>query len=145
MSEVNKKNPTGVRLSPWLWSEKPYMIAGPFMGQMILVVVDTSSKWTEAINTSGATISKVYGIFFTHGLPELLFIDSGIHKNYVKHSSIFSSIKWSDRERFEGREERRQENKKIGYLMTKCLWFLFYCRKRPHSSTGQKPSELMFY
>lgn len=82
------------------------------MNQMILVVVDASSKWTEAINTSGATISKVYGIFFTHGLPELLFMDSGIHKNYVKHSSIFSSIKWSDRERFEGREERHQENKK---------------------------------
>ena len=55
--------------------------AGPFLGQMFLIVVDAYSKWLEVVPMSSATtnttIERLRNIFATHGLPRVLVTDNG--------------------------------------------------------------------
>ncbi len=55
--------------------------AGPFQGKMILIVIDSHSKWIEAYPTNSATSSTVIHIaktlFSQFGLPETLVTDNG--------------------------------------------------------------------
>ena len=66
-------------LHPWEWPEQPWSrlhldYAGPFLGRMLLVLVDAHSKWLHVIPvhmaTSAVTIEKLRAVFTTHGLPE---------------------------------------------------------------------------
>ena len=71
--------------------------AGPFQGKMILIVVDSHSKWIEAYPTDSATSSKVIELSRTlFGIPEVVVTDNGscfvseefetyLSKNGVKH------------------------------------------------------------
>ena len=58
-----------------------WLYAGPFLGKMILIVVNAHSKWMEVeivpAPTSAHTVEKVRAMFTTHGLPELLVSDNG--------------------------------------------------------------------
>ena len=55
--------------------------AGPFEGEMFLVVMDAYSKWLEVHRmksiTSTATIEKLREMFATRGLPATLVSDNG--------------------------------------------------------------------
>lgn len=55
--------------------------AGPFQGKMILVVIDSHSKWIEAYPTDSTTSAKVIELsrmlFAQFGLPEVLVTDNG--------------------------------------------------------------------
>ena len=55
--------------------------AGPFEGKMILVVIDSHSKWTEAYPTDSSTSTKVielsHMLFSQFGIPEVLVTDNG--------------------------------------------------------------------
>ena len=55
--------------------------AGPFMGHMFLVVVDSHSKWLDVqimqSITAEKTIEKLQSIFSTHGLPKQIVTDNG--------------------------------------------------------------------
>ena len=55
--------------------------AGPFKGEMILVVVDAFFRWFEVAivtqTTSTTTIGKLREIFAQHGLPDMLLCDNG--------------------------------------------------------------------
>ncbi|KAL5491764.1 hypothetical protein EMCRGX_G017118 [Ephydatia muelleri] len=55
--------------------------AGPFMGKMFLLIMDTRGKWLEAqiveSATSAATIQKMKASFASHGLPVTLVSDDG--------------------------------------------------------------------
>ena len=55
--------------------------AGPFMGQMFLIMVDAQSKWIEAHImsniTAPTTIDKLRAVFAVHGLPDTLVTDNG--------------------------------------------------------------------
>ncbi|CAB3981662.1 PREDICTED: uncharacterized protein K02A2.6-like [Paramuricea clavata] len=73
-------------LHPWEWPGHPWTrlhidYAGPFKGEMFLVVVDAYSKWLEVhqmtSNTSTATIEKLREIFATHGLPTTVVSENG--------------------------------------------------------------------
>ena len=51
-------------LQPWKWPSRPWIrlhmdFAGPFQGKMILIVIDSHSKWIEAFPTNSATSSTV--------------------------------------------------------------------------------------
>ena len=92
-------------LHAWEWPACPWQciyvdFAGPFLGTMFLVVVDSHSKWPEVIpmtTTSAArTIEELRKLFATHGLPEQLVCDNGsqftsdefrtfMRKNGIKH------------------------------------------------------------
>ena len=55
--------------------------AGPFEGKMILVIIDSHSKWIEAYPTSGATSTVVVELSRTllaqFGVPEVIVTDNG--------------------------------------------------------------------
>lgn len=72
-------------MHPWEWPDHPWArihidYAGPVKGKMILVIVDSHSKWIEAhvVNsaTSQATIEKLRLVFSTYGLPEVIVSDN---------------------------------------------------------------------
>ena len=78
--------PAAAPLHPWGWPEKPWSCihidhAGPFMGQLFLIVIDANSKWMEVNPTSStsatATIQLPRRAFATHGLPDMLVSDNG--------------------------------------------------------------------
>ena len=79
--QENRKSPPEAPLHPWDWPTKPWVrlhldYAGPFLGKMFLIVIDSHSKWMEAFpmntSTSSATIEKLRMAFATHGLPEIV-------------------------------------------------------------------------
>ena len=91
------KTPPCSPLHPWEWPGRPWSrvhvdYAGPFMGKMFLLIIDTHSKWMDIhrVNsaTSTVTIDKMRSTFASHGLPEILVSDNG--SNFV--SSEFKSF-----------------------------------------------------
>ncbi|KAL5474437.1 hypothetical protein EMCRGX_G026383 [Ephydatia muelleri] len=85
--EVCQKVPAAAPFHPWEWPKLPWCrlhadYAGPFMGKMILLIMDAHSKWLEAhivesSATSAATIQKMKASFASHGLPVTLVTDNG--------------------------------------------------------------------
>ncbi|XP_029142078.1 uncharacterized protein K02A2.6-like [Protobothrops mucrosquamatus] len=63
------------------WSRIHIDFAGPFQGQLFLIVVDSHSKWLEVAPvptmTTARTIQELRRIFATHGLPDMLVSDNG--------------------------------------------------------------------
>ena len=63
------------------WQRVHIDFAGPFMGHMWLIAVDSYSKWLEVIQmkttVSSATVSALLTIFSRFGFPETLVSDIG--------------------------------------------------------------------
>lgn len=73
-------------LHPWEWPESPWSrihvdYAGPFLGEMFLLIVDAHSKWMNIYPvksaTSQVTIEKLRQSFSVFGLPKMLVSDNG--------------------------------------------------------------------
>ena len=84
--QKSRNKPQPAPLHPWdwlkmLWQSVHIDFAGPFMGKMFLIVVDSHSKWFEVeimpSITSEATIAKLRDIFARYGIPQQLVIDNG--------------------------------------------------------------------
>ncbi len=85
-----RHSPAQAPINPWefptpAWEQlHDAEFAGPFLGQMFLVMIDAYSKWLEVVPmsiyntaTSFMTIEKLRAIFATHGLPRMFVIDNG--------------------------------------------------------------------
>ena len=77
LCQLKRHSPAQAPLHPWEFPAAPWErlhadFAGPFLGQMFLVVVDAFSKWMEVVQlptaTSAITIERLRSIFATHGL-----------------------------------------------------------------------------
>lgn len=82
--QENQKSPPSVPMLPWEWPSKPWTRlhinnAGPFMGKMFLVIVDSNFKWLEVrmVHSATSTIQELRSVFATHGLPEIIVSDNG--------------------------------------------------------------------
>nr|XP_006817281.1 PREDICTED: uncharacterized protein K02A2.6-like [Saccoglossus kowalevskii] len=84
--QQNQPMPKVAPLHPWEWPTSPWQrihvdYAGPFQGQMFLVVIDAHSKWSEVVPTSTTTATKTIEIlrtiFARFGIPETLVSDNG--------------------------------------------------------------------
>lgn len=82
----NSREPDRAPVHPWIrpitpWSRIHVDFAGPFLGSMYLLVIDSYSKWIEVnpmvSTTTNDTIRVLRSIFATHGLPEIIVSDNG--------------------------------------------------------------------
>ena len=60
-----KNAPAVAPLHPWTWPARPWQrlhadFAGPFQGQMFLIVVDSHSKWPEVVPTYVENYGRCY-------------------------------------------------------------------------------------
>ena len=163
--QSNQSAPAEAPLHPWEWPGLPWSrihidFAGPYKGEMFLVVVDAYSKWLEVrrmrSTTSAATIEKLREMFATHGLPATVVSDNGsnftssefqefMKKNGIKHIAVSPYHPASN-----GLAERAVRIFKEGYekmeegsVQTKLSRFLLSYRTTPHSTTGVPPAELL--
>ena len=88
LCQVNQMSPPVVPLHPWSYPSKPRSRihidhAGPFMGKMILLIIDAYSKWLDVHITSttstSSTVECLRKSFSTYGLPEVLVTDNWGH------------------------------------------------------------------
>ncbi|XP_039197757.1 uncharacterized protein K02A2.6-like, partial [Crotalus tigris] len=142
-----------------LWSRVHIDYAGPFQGQFFLVLVDSHSKWLEAVPVSSTTTAKTIqvlrGIFAAHGLPDVLVSDNGpqftssefqafLQANMIRHATSAPFHPSTN-----GMAERmvcitKDALKKITYgdWHHRLADFLLSYRTTPSTSTGRSPAEL---
>ena len=150
----NRKSPLEAPLQPWQWPHKPWVLlhldyAGPFLGQMFLIVIDAHSKWIEAFpmntSTSSATIEKLRITFATHGLPGVVVTDNG--SNFVSREfEDFIKQNPASNERAERAVQTFKEGMRKmngGSVETRVSQFLARYRIIPQTSTGVSPAELL--
>ena len=126
-------SPPKAPLHSWKWPSQPWSrlhldFAGPFMGHMFLVMVDSHSKWLDVqimqSITAEKTIEKLQSIFSTHGLPKQIVTDNGTLFTSEKFKQFFhqewhqihilcsipSLHKWTGREGSPNIHTRAQRN-----------------------------------
>ncbi|XP_021364454.1 uncharacterized protein K02A2.6-like [Mizuhopecten yessoensis] len=165
LCQLNRKPPPEAPLHPWDWPNRPWGrihidYAGPFMGKMFLVVIDSHSKWMEAFpmktSTSTATIEKLRVAFATHGLPEMIVSDNGScftsqeFDNFMKENGIRHVRSAPYHPASNGLAERAVQILKDGLkkqtdgtVEQKTSRFLLTYRITPQTTTGIAPCELL--
>ena len=104
----NQPSPPSAPLHPREGPEQPWSqlhidFAGPYMGHMFLILLDSHLKWLDAHImhniTSFRTIEKLRQIFSIHGLPRKIVTDNGssftsddfkrfLEANGIKHVTL---------------------------------------------------------
>ena len=161
-----KESPPAAPLHPWVWPSRPWEgihvdFAGPFLGKMYLVVVDSHSKWPEVFEMSSTsseqTVSTLRKLFASYGLPLQLVSDNGpqftsscfeqfMKGNGVKHIRCAPYHPSSNRlaERFvRSFKEALKTGSSSGVSTIQRLanFLLSYCATL-HATTGCSPSSL---
>ncbi len=133
--------------------------AGPFMGHLFLILVDSHSKWIEAhiVNSTSteATVNKLREIFAIHGFPEQLVSDNGTgfasaeFQGYIKAHGILHTFTAPYHPSSNGMAERsvqtlKQGLKKLqGPISQRLSQFFFHYRTTPQTTTGLSPAEML--
>ena len=152
-------------LYPWQWPTQPWRrihidFAGPVEGQMLLVIIDTHSKWIEVFSmknvTSSGTIRYLRQLFTQFGIPETIVSDNSTQftstdfkefcrLNGIQHVQIAPYHPSSN-----GLTERAVQvikqgisKQSTGTLNDQISRVLFQYRITPHSTTGVSPAELV--
>ncbi len=163
--QESQKLPAQAPLYPWELPHRPWArlhadYAGPFMGKVFLILVDSHSKWMEVYvvgtATSQSTIEKMPVAFATHGIPEMLVTDNGsvftstefatfVEKNGIKHvmSAPYHPATNGLAERAVQTFKAAMKKSVAGSIETKVARFLLQYRLMPHTTTGIPPAELL--
>ena len=163
--QSNQPTPPVAPLHPWNWSSRPWArahldFAGPFMGHMYLIMVDSHSKWIEVVVMSSITASDTIlclrSIFARFGLHEHIVTDNGptfistklkefLRKNSIKdttpapyHASTNELVERTV-QTVKGGLKRMKE----GSIQTILARFLFSYRITPQSTTGFSLAKMM--
>ena len=135
--------------------------AGPFEGKMILVEIDSHSKWIEAFPTNGATSQVVIELsrtlFAQFGIPEVVVTDNDpcfvskefetfMVTNGVKHitSAPYYPSTNGLAERAVQTVKKGLKRNKNGSLSSRLAKLLISYRAAPQSTTGESPYQLLF-
>ena len=150
----------------WNWPTGPWKrlhidYAGPFMGKMFLVIVDSYSKWLDVFplqgSTSEITVSCLRKLFSEHGLPEQVVSDNGpqftssefqtfMHQNGIQHTTTAPGHPATNglAERYVGflkaQLKKNTENIPLGDKLSRIL---FAYRTTPQPATGEAPCQLL--
>lgn len=160
------KLPPSSKPSSWSWPAGPWHrlhldFAGPFLGQMFLVIVDAFSKYLDVIpmKTANAenTICAVRKLFSVFGLPEHIVTDNGSQftsiefKDFLRRNDVIHTLTAPGHPATNGLAERfvghfKTSLKKIGLtgesLQAKLDRFLLTYRATPNNF-GKSPNELL--
>ena len=82
--QLHQNSPSKAPLHPWEWTTAPWQRIhidfAEYAGKPYLIVIDSHSKWLEAIPTTGTksshTIDALRRMFATHGLPDICVSDN---------------------------------------------------------------------
>ena len=163
--EVHKNSPPKAPLNPWVWPVRPWQrvhmdFAGPFLGKMFLIIVDSHSKWIDVkiMNkiTTADTILELRDVFSTMGLPDTIVTDNGptwtseYFRNFLVCNGVEHILSAPYHPASNGLAERAVQvfkhamrtNTK-GSIRERVYKFLTKYRSTPHSTTGLTPAELM--
>ena len=162
---ISGPDPPPTILHPWEWPKKPWSrvhldYAGPFLGKMFLLLVDSHSKWIDVhitnASTTAVTIEKLQFTFSSLGLPEILVTDNGpsfssseftdfVKANGIQHIKTVPYHPASN-----GLAERAVQTfkacmKKLsnGLLQDRVNSFLLKYCMTPQTTTGVSPAELL--
>ena len=155
-------------LHPWQWPTHPWTrlqidFAGPVDGKMLLIIVDSHSKWIEAFsmtmcifNDKRHKLCFFRQLFVQFGVPESIVSDNGAQfiaaefkkfcrMNGIRHIQTapyhLSSNGMAERAVQVVKQGIKKQSR--GTLNDKISRVLFQYRITPHSTTGSSPSELL--
>ena len=162
--EISNK-PAVAQLSPWNFPQQPWSrlhidYTGPIENKLILVIVDSTSKWIEAhvVNnsTSKVSIEKLRQTFSSQGIPLSIVSDNGtcftssefsdfcVH-NGIKHTRVSPFHPTSN-----GLAERAIQTIKLGIrkinggsLESRLYKFLLQYHVTPQATTKEAPCVLL--
>ncbi|XP_051783661.1 uncharacterized protein K02A2.6-like [Erpetoichthys calabaricus] len=152
-------------LHPWMWPTSPWErihvdFAGPFEGNMYLIVIDAHSKWPEVHimdnTTACKTIQVLRSLFSQYGIPHILVSDNGpqfcseefgtfLKSNGVKHirSAPYHPATNGLAERFVQIFKHSLKSSRGTALVQQRLdTFLLTYRNTPHATTKETPAML---
>ena len=160
------KDPPKTAINPWPMTLKPWTrlhvdYAGPVEGWMLLIVVDSYSKWIDALpthsTTTQVTTKLLKQLFAIHGLPEVIVSDNGTcfsssefssfclangirHLTSAPYCPASNGLAERAVQTIEGGLKKQQGVDKHQRLAR----FLLNYRCSPQSTTGCAPAELLF-
>ncbi|UYV61570.1 K02A2.6-like, partial [Cordylochernes scorpioides] len=164
--QQSQDGPNKGKWQPWKWSTRPWQrIHIDFANKKninLLIVVDSHSKWIEAIpmreTTTRKTIEQLRRLFSSYGLPEELVSDNGPQftgsemKGFLEGNGIKQTLIPAYHPQSNGLAERAvrtiktaldKNKRKIGDTIQDTLSkVLLAYRSTPHVTTGKTPSEL---
>ena len=143
------------------WQRIHVDFAGPFLGQMFLIMVDAHSKWLEIIPmtivSSKRTTEEMDRVFATHGIPTVIVSDNGtnfsseeftayMNNNHIKH--IFTPPYHPASNGIAERAVQTFKNamksaEGEGSVQSRINTFLLRYRLTPHTTTGKAPCEVL--
>lgn len=166
---INLKKPPFTPLTTWPWPDKAWSrihcdFAGPFYGNMYLIVVDAHSKWPEIINFKSNTkayrlIEEFRVLFSRFGLPLHCVTDGGPQfksvefQNFLKNNGVKHSFSPPYHPATNGAAENfvqtfKDKVDKIvkgGKSLEKAInMFLFDYRSIEHCTTKRSPAYLVY-
>ena len=161
--QENRPSPPSAPLHPWQWPTQPWTrlhldFAGPYMGDMFLIIVDACSIWLDAYILSTISSSKTIETLRTVFATQFAANDCHrqrssftseefklMEKNGIKHITSAPYHPSSN-----GQAERAVQTLKQGIKRTagesvleRMSRFLFYYRITPHATTGVAACELL--
>ena len=157
-------------MHPWENAKSPWLrvhldFAGPYLGKMFLVLVDSYSKWLDVTPMSNTKTTLLVEClrhsFVTHGLPFAIVTDNRpsftsnefkafVQKNGIKH--IFTApchpssngMAEPPVQTFKSAIKKIAEGKNEMELNTIINRYLLHYRATPQSATEKYPAEMLF-
>uniref|UniRef100_A0A8C5Q3F0 Gypsy retrotransposon integrase-like protein 1 n=1 Tax=Leptobrachium leishanense TaxID=445787 RepID=A0A8C5Q3F0_9ANUR len=141
------------------WSRVHIDFAGPFQGQVFLIVVDSYSKCLEVVPVSSMTTTRVIRelrrLFATHGLPDVIVSDNGaqftaaefqsfLNANMIRHikSAPFHPATNGQAERMVRTTKEALKRMTNGDWNHRLANFLLCQHTTPTTATSRSPAEL---
>ncbi|KFD64011.1 hypothetical protein M514_12797 [Trichuris suis] len=163
--QETRNAPNRAPVNPWERAERPWSrlhvdFAGPFQGQLFLIVVDSHSKWLDVspvqATSAKAVIDKLALLFATHRLPEVIVTDNGtaftasefkefMRANTIRHVTVAPYHPSSNGQAERTVQAMKQALRKIihGSWSLRLARFLFNQHLTPHMATGSSPAEIL--